>query len=717
MKSLLFNKNDEGAESVTLQDVLFQSLEQDGERSQIWSTMHQKLDFPKCRDLYISPVFKFGENEKLSFENLIEEVAGNSDKRLHVLFANPGMGKSRCAQELQSRLVSRLEDHLVLFLSLIATDSFLQQWVEENQDSYGSLLKKFLGECLDKRRAEEFDEKLQKGKVFVVLDGFDEISNYSRVALGLMNCLLEKGARILVTTRTHALDTIKNFQNAVAYELLEFSQEKSLLYLQTRLHKNEKECDEIMGSFASGFGAIPLHLKMFCDVIKSGEWQIGGNLYQLYSKYVEIKVGNGIKQIFKIQCQSSLYRENRKKIEDLLAKHALNETLSKKKAKLDEEDVKLINVSGIASVADTESQINFVHYTFTEFHFAKAIVDVNFDPESEFTKSIFCSYAVQGYIAAFCGVEGNVTRQMKINLKTLLNCEDGLEFVCKFGLVNIFKFIQFGTASLQKWAFRSRFASLSGYCLKEAPFFKACASNPELAEKLCAFLEEEHFPDFQDLLRGFRGRIPEKLLQIILSKFPGWSEKVNTKLLATVLHPKNRETLIKEMSEEALENVLEDFRWVKIVDTTLEQKRAILINLLNIKGFSSDQEDLCEVWLKVAIGNLVLKYCSEVSNNEFVPNDILLKKREEFFEVALCELEEIQDLPLIQKTLKDLKEVKPFNHFIETFLIRPILEITWYPEIGKFLQPISEMFPRYLLSGRNCRSLDSRYRVCKTMSY
>jgi hypothetical protein len=67
------------------------------------------------------------------------------------------------------------------------------------------------------------------------------------------------------------------------------------------------------------------------------------------------------------------FSEQKKKIMELLTKCAIKNWCAEDELKLNE--VELINMSGIATVADTKSPAYFVHYTYIEFLRAKTIVE------------------------------------------------------------------------------------------------------------------------------------------------------------------------------------------------------------------------------------------------------------------------------------------------------------------------------------------------------
>jgi hypothetical protein len=76
--SLVFKEIGKTAQRTSLQQVLGEIISKCEEnRSQMWSTMHKKLDFPKCKDKYISPVLKDDDKTELQLDQAVERIAQN----------------------------------------------------------------------------------------------------------------------------------------------------------------------------------------------------------------------------------------------------------------------------------------------------------------------------------------------------------------------------------------------------------------------------------------------------------------------------------------------------------------------------------------------------------------------------------------------------------------------------------------------------------------
>ena len=208
-----------------------------GRVSQIWSTMHLKLDFPRSKDIYVPHDFWYRHNfndpnRECNFAQVVEFLV-NGGAMFFLITAPPGMGKSRASEELHTKLV--LSGYLVVYTKVSHNISF---W---NKCSNSPSVKQFLEECADKECADEFQQRPDGTKCFVVLDGFDEVCpHYRSKVLAMIKQLLAKGTKVLITSRpqeTHEI--VEGLQQETIMILLEikpFFGYQKVWMLQTKLH-------------------------------------------------------------------------------------------------------------------------------------------------------------------------------------------------------------------------------------------------------------------------------------------------------------------------------------------------------------------------------------------------------------------------------------------------------------------------------------------------
>jgi NACHT domain len=192
--------------------------------------MHLKLDFPKCKDIYLPHNF-YKNYRKYNFDEAVYSVE-KCTERVVLITAPPGMGKSRASEEIHTQLV--LRGHFVIYVKISKIISF---WTncEENPS-----VKAFLVECIGEDKLQQCPEEK---KMIVVMDGFDEVCpNFRSKVLALINELLIRGTKVLITSRPQEKDQItkgllqEDAQDIKQIEIEPFNKHQSVLMLQTRLN-------------------------------------------------------------------------------------------------------------------------------------------------------------------------------------------------------------------------------------------------------------------------------------------------------------------------------------------------------------------------------------------------------------------------------------------------------------------------------------------------
>jgi NACHT domain len=206
--------------------------------SQIWATMHLKLDFPRCTDSYVPQIFSTPRPTDASYYYTysynfgeVVSIVANSNKRLVLISAPPGMGKSRASEEIYTQLV--LRGHFAVYVKLSQIISF---WTKCDDNPS---VRDFLQECIDE---DKFRRCWEEDEMIVVMDGFDEVCpQFKSEVVALINKLLVKGIKVLVTSRPQEKDDIikglkQDTNSMFIIEIRSFSLDQKVLMLETRLH-------------------------------------------------------------------------------------------------------------------------------------------------------------------------------------------------------------------------------------------------------------------------------------------------------------------------------------------------------------------------------------------------------------------------------------------------------------------------------------------------
>jgi NACHT domain len=217
--------------------------------SQIWVTMHLKLDFPRSKDTYVphtflTPANTSGVRNVLYFGEVVSIVA-NSNKRLSLITAPPGMGKSRASEEIYTQLV--LRGHFAIYVKLSQKISF---WTKCDDNPS---VRAFLQECIGE---DKLQQRPEDNRMIVVLDGFDEVCpQFRSEVVALINKLLVRGTTVLITSRPQEEDEIikglkQDTDNMFIIEIESFSLDQKVMMLETRLHLGVNMLAKILFSAA-----------------------------------------------------------------------------------------------------------------------------------------------------------------------------------------------------------------------------------------------------------------------------------------------------------------------------------------------------------------------------------------------------------------------------------------------------------------------------------
>jgi len=472
--------------------------------------------------------------------------------------------------ELCSKLAIKMYKHFVIHLRF---SQKIQYWNEFD----GSTKRKtpsvetFLKPCVDQRREIELLDKLEEGRVFVILDGYDEITGLQEDALKMIRDLLLKKVNLLVTSRPQEISTLKSNlalaspdAKVESFELDVFLEREKLLILQTRLEKSDEEFLDILKTFdkaIKGFSDNPLHLQMICDVYESGKMQLA-NLYEMYNEFLVKKSKHGLSAYRQIDEKSAEFQKSLRNLEEVLMKKAVCSILQQADydtSCIENGDRIAINCSGVATVLPENNQIDYVHRSYAEFLIAKMFLQIIFPTKTQNQMSLaFTNYMrqlqvfksvrrqnpdFQNSLALDILVKASIQTKlfielrmpdvcglkMKNSFRKLLMKRRKLVFdvICREGLIETFKVViekYFKPRHIAKWLRKSQTKAFNTKDDTSGLFVLACRHNA-LASKFDQHCSNIRVGDLHQVMKFIAEK--NKSLQgfeIFLSKIKNWQK-------------------------------------------------------------------------------------------------------------------------------------------------------------------------------------------------
>jgi len=551
IKRLITELGNPGLEKgeMTLQEVLTKvTCESRNEPpfAQMWSTMSLKLDFPKHKNIYIPHRFKephmaFSTFNYESFTSFVQTLV-SCENQLVLVSAPPGMGKSRASEEIYSSLVISMNSYLVLHQKLNQTISYWSRHILANETP---TVESFLQSCIDKRKEEFLRRHLGLGRVFVILDGFDEICpSYRAEVLKMIKDLLNKNLQVLLTSRpqedTIILEDLKLFK-VITVTLDSFEDNEKVLMLQTRLSVSADECKNMLATFdgvLQGFSSNPLHLQMICDIQEKNRKQVM-NVYEIYQTFLKKKLKHGLLTCRQRNEESQYFVSEYQSVENILTKNAVCLIMNRVNVVADttEEDVLAINLSGVATVVQQKGPIEFVHRSFPEFMVAKKMLSLCVSPSDERETShyaeLFCKSSPLTRKFFENGISQSSDKELvNESIRALLESkwDQVMTCICREGLYEVFQYLiekPFGATQVAKWLQISQENAFQTNNDDDALFVLACQHN-QLAIKfaeICSCSVKLRYVYGTTNFIAERNKSPIGL-EILLSKVQRWQENM-----------------------------------------------------------------------------------------------------------------------------------------------------------------------------------------------
>lgn len=273
----------------------------------------------------------------------------------------------------------------------------------------------------------ETDTKVP-GRIFIILDGFDEIKNIETVKLiNQWISTIPPSISLLITTREYAANklVLPTDRNTTFYKLTEYTEEQRKEYIKKYIKAILEETDETkefsifiehitekikskVNSHSSGVLGIPLESYIFCELlrphilthVKQHSYRLQedsidvlkdidvSNVAKLYQEFIlsksglflEKHLGINPENIVKKSILFNIMGSYNQIIElyalmqafDLYDRHEIEKYISS--INFDINELKTLEDTGLLRVSKDGSKLNFNHETYQEFYAALAII-------------------------------------------------------------------------------------------------------------------------------------------------------------------------------------------------------------------------------------------------------------------------------------------------------------------------------------------------------
>jgi len=520
---------------VTLQQVFSSTIctsTKEPRVSQIWSTMPLKLDFLKRTNKYVPHRFiKYshkGIKSVIKFERFVDTLV-SCEKQVVVMFAPPGMGKTRASEEIHSQLVINMTSHFVVHLKMSHTVSYWNEYDSSTPDTVPSV-ESFLKLCVNKNKEEALLDKLKEEKVFLILDGVLEI--FQDKACKILQDLIAKKVQLLVTSRTQEnrkiLKVLAKKYKMDKFHLDGFSHQDALMLFQTKLQKPKVDCISIFESFDKCIQELidtPLYIEIICELYEDEDKK--DILLNIFDTFEEIQLKNikrGLLMFKQMDKTNSVLKKSTKEIERFLIKKASFPAVKKESTVLiTKDELSSISISGVASYDKKSKSIHFSPKAFGDFLVAKGFFARDNDLN---ILEIYVHASPQTRKFIENGMFKNCRRQFNESDKNFLknNWDSILSVVCTEDLVEFYNSVLAGTSQIAGWIQSSQESAFHKKRDTDGLFVSSC-KNTKVAAKLSDICPPLRVNDVHHVVNYIAQENKQtETLKTLLKIIQGWPE-------------------------------------------------------------------------------------------------------------------------------------------------------------------------------------------------
>ncbi|TBR58962.1 hypothetical protein B4U84_24140 [Westiellopsis prolifica IICB1] len=233
---------------------------------------------------------EYEEREKFEYKEFLSKVLQSQQSHKIAIIGEPGAGKTTLLQRIAFWILDQ-NDNLPIFISL----GNLGNSAPKFQDILNNWLEDILGSEAKKRQA-EFEKLLSDGKVWLLLDGVDEMAA-DRNPLKFIDTWIPnwcQRCRVVLTCRLNVWEANPYALNAFqTYRTLQFSQEKVEDFIKA-CFKNPNDAQQLQQALNQpGKERIkdlvknPLRLTLLCSTWHLRDGKLPNTKAELYQMYVD----------------------------------------------------------------------------------------------------------------------------------------------------------------------------------------------------------------------------------------------------------------------------------------------------------------------------------------------------------------------------------------------------------------------------------------------
>ncbi|MGK7923299.1 MAG: NACHT domain-containing NTPase [Trichodesmium sp.] len=247
----------------------------------------QDIDPEKGSDFFVRQEVE----KRFAYREFLQEIIGNRTEKKIAIIGEPGAGKTTLLQKLAFWLLQSTDD-LVIWVDLAELgDRDLGEYLEEKW------LKQALGKSREEIKA-DWEQKFKGGAVWLLLDGFDEMSQSDQDALKFRGWVMD--AQIIVTCRLNLWQANPTQLQAFQTYLTQPFQDEQMQEFIGRLFRGLVEAGEDVQLAESLWSDLqttgkerikdlcrnPLRLTLLCSIWQGRKGNLPDTTAKLYEKFV-----------------------------------------------------------------------------------------------------------------------------------------------------------------------------------------------------------------------------------------------------------------------------------------------------------------------------------------------------------------------------------------------------------------------------------------------